>query len=355
MIFGSDNMVGASDKILNALIEANAAALPSYGADRWTIEAERLLAEVFEHDLAAFFVTTGTAANCLALSAITPPWSAILCHRQAHILIDENSAPEFFTGGARLIPVAGVDGKITSDALRRTLEQLPADSPHNLRPGALSISQASECGLAYRPEEIAALTEVARSHSASVHMDGARFANAVASLGCSPAALTWKAGVDVVCLGASKNGALAAEAVVFFDRKRAVDFANRRKRGGHLLSKGRFLGAQFTAWLRDGHWLDLARSANMAAGQLYEGLSRIRGVRIVWPVDANEVFTILPRCMADKLRAADSVFYEWNPESLPEGERLSGNELLIRLVTSFLTSADEVAEFLSVAEAATDS
>jgi threonine aldolase len=354
MIFGSDNMAGASAKILNALVEANAAAVPSYGADRWTIDAERLLAEVFEHDLAAFFVTTGTAANCLALSAITQPWTAIVCHREAHILVDENSAPEFFTGGARMIPVAGVHGKITSDALRRTLEHLPADSPHNVRPGALSISQASEFGLVYRPEEIAALADVARSHGAAVHMDGARFANAVASLGCSPAELTWRAGVDVLCLGASKNGALAAEAVIFFDRKRAVDFANRRKRGGHLLSKGRFLGAQFTAWLSDAHWLDLARSANMAAGQLYEGLSRIRGVRVVWPVDANEVFAILPRSMADKLRAAGAVFYEWNPDSLPESERLSEDELLVRLVTSFLTRAEEIAEFLSIAEAAMD-
>ena len=351
MIFGSDNMVGASDRVLDALVEANATAAPSYGADPWTIEAEGLLAETFEHDLAAFFVATGTAANSLALSAITQPWSAVLCHRHAHIMVDESSAPEFFTGGARLIPVMGVDGKITPEALGRTLDRLPADAPHNVRPSAVSLSQASECGLVYSPDEIAALTDIAKSHGAAVHMDGARFANAVARLGCSPAELTWKAGVDVLCLGASKNGALAAEAVVFFDRKHAVDFSSRRKRGGHLVAKGRLFGAQFVAWLQDGHWLDLARSANLAADQLSAGLARHSGVRVVWPTEANEVFAILPRALGEKLRAAGGVFYEWNPDSLPENESLGKEEVFLRFVTSFLTSPREVSDFLEAAGA----
>ena len=351
VIFGSDNMVGASDRVLDALIEANATASPSYGADPWTIEAERLLAETFEHDLAAFFVATGTAANSLALSAIAQPWNAILCHRHAHIMVDESSAPEFFTGGARLIPVVGAAGKITPDALGRTLERLPADSPHNLRPSAVSVTQASECGLVYRPEEIAELTEVARSHGAALHIDGARFANAVARLNCSPAELTWKVGVDILCLGASKNGALAAEAVVFFDRKQAVDFASRRKRGGHLVAKGRLFGAQFVGWLRDGHWLDLARSANSTADQLSAGLARLKGVRIVWPTEANEVFAILPRRLVDELRAAGSIFYEWNPDSLPDNESVGKDEVFLRFVTSFLTRPRDVSGFLEMAGA----
>jgi len=351
MIFGSDNMAGASSQVLQALVEANSGASASYGADPSTREAEQLLSEVFDHRLAAFFVTTGTAANSLALSALTQPWSAVLSHPHAHIIEDECSAPEFFTGGAKLIPIGGVNGKITPPDLIRTLKHLPSDPPHNVTPAVVSLAQASECGLVYRPDEIAALAEVARSHKLTVHMDGARFANAVARLGCNPGELTWKAGVDVVCLGASKNGALAAEAVIFFNPAHAVDFAMRRKRGGHLLAKGRFLGAQFLGWLREGHWLELARSANNTADQLSTGLARLSGVRIAWPTEANEVFAILPRGLAEKLRAAGSVFYEWNPDSLPAHESVGPDEVLLRFVTSFLTRSRDVSDFLEAAGA----
>lgn len=347
--FGSDNMAGASSKVLEALIEANSGTARSYGADPWTRDAEQLLGDVFEHELAAFFVTSGTAANSLALSALAQPWNAVLCHPHAHIIEDECSAPEFFTGGARLIPIAGADGKITPAALIRTLERLPADAPHNVAPVAVSLSQATECGLVYRPDEIALLAETARSRRLTVHMDGARFANAVARLGCSPAELTWKAGVDVLCLGASKNGALAAEAVIFFDPGRSLDFAARRKRGGHLVAKGRFLGAQFLGWLRDGHWLDLARCANDAAQLLSTGLSATAGVRVVWPTDANEVFAILPRELDARLRAAGYSYYGWNRESLPRGESAAPNEVFARLVTSFATTSRDVSEFLELA------
>ncbi len=351
MIFGSDNMVGASARVLEALVEANAGAEASYGADKWTREAEKLLAETFEHELAAFFVATGTAANSLALSALTRPWSAVLCHRHAHIIADESSAPEFFTGGARLIQVTGAEGKITAETLRWMFERFPDDAPHNIRPSAVSLSQASECGLVYTPEEIAAVSEVAHAHGAALHMDGARFANAVARLGCAPAELSWKNGVDVLCLGASKNGALAAEAVIFFDRAQAADFANRRKRGGHLVAKGRMFGAQFVGWLRDGHWLELARSANRAADELSAGLARCPGVRLAWPTEANEVFVIMPTELAAKLRATGAVFYAWNRDALPEHETLASGEILARLVTSFRTSARDVADFLEMAAA----
>jgi len=342
-------MAGASNQVLKALVEANSGIARSYGGDPWTREAEQLLSDVFGHELTAFLVTSGTAANSLALSAFAQPWRAILCHPHAHIIEDECSAPEFFTGGARLIPVAGVDGKIAAPALIRALERLPADAPHNVTPAVVSLSQATECGLVYRPDEIARLTEAARSHKLAVHMDGARFANAVASLGCSPADLTWKAGVDVLCLGASKNGALAAEAVIFFDPKHSLDFAVRRKRGGHLVAKGRFLGAQFSGWLRQGHWLDLARSANDTARQLSRGLSGIPGVRVVWTTEANEVFAILPRELDARLRGAGCSYYEWNCDSLPNGEYAAPEEVFARLVTSFTTTSAEVSEFLELA------
>jgi len=366
MIFGSDNMAAASPRVMAALQEANSGTARSYGNDPWTKRAEEQLAEVFEHDLAAFFVTTGTVANCLALSAIAEPWNAVLCHRQAHILLDEGTAPEFFTGGARLIPVAGTDGKITAENLRRTLERLPADPPHNVTPAAVSISQVSESGLVYRPEEIAALAEAAASYRPAgtaavagaplrkirIHVDGARFASAVASLRCSPADVTWRAGVDVLCLGATKNGALAAEAVIFFDRELAANFAERRKRAGQLLSKGRLLGAQFLGWLKDGHWLDLARSANAAAKQLADGLSKIPGVRIPWPVEANEVFAVLPRPLDAHLRAAGADYHEWYTDGMPANDSLALGEVYVRLVTSFATQGSEVQAFLDAARGA---
>jgi threonine aldolase len=349
-------MAGASPSVLEALVEANAGPARSYGADRWTLEAERVLADVFERDdLKAFFVTSGTAANSLALSALAQPWNGVLCHPHAHILEDECGAPEFFTGGARLIPISGpqgkIAGKLTAGALQWTLERLPADAPHNVTPSVVSLSQASECGLVYRPEEIAALAEVARSRALTVQVDGARFANAVASLGCKPSELTWKAGVDVLCLGASKTGALAAEAVIFFHSTHAAHFATRRKRGGHLVAKGRFLGAQFTGWLRDDDWLELARTANLRAAQLAEGLSRTFDVRLVWPTEANEVFAILPKSIDAKLRAAGCYYYEWNPASLPPGESVAPDEVFVRLVTSFATTSEEVSEFLDLAGA----
>ncbi len=352
MIFGSDNMTGASQQVLDAILEANSGKVSSYGADPWTAEAEKMLADIFEHDLAVFFVATGTAANSLALSAFARPFDAILCHRHSHVMEDESTAPEFFSGGARLIAVEGGESKITAAALERTLDRLPADSVHSVRPAVLSVAQVSEHGLVYRPEEIAELAAVARSRGVSLHLDGARFANALVSVGCTPAELSWKCGVDVLCLGASKNGALAAEAVIFFDRERAADFALRRKRGGHLLSKGRFLGAQFTGWLRGGHWLDLARSANRSAARLSAGLRAFPEVRVVWPVEANEVFAIFPRSLDERLRAAGCYYYEWDSNALPEDQPVAADEMLARMVASFATTDQDIEQFLAIARSA---
>lgn len=350
MIFGSDNMVGASAHVLAAIQAANAGQAPSYGADPWCEAAERELAHVFERAVRVFFVNTGTVANSLALSALVPPWGAVLCQRDAHILADESSAPEFFTGGARLIPLAAHEGKLTPAVLAERLAN-SGHPPHNTVPRAISITQANERGLVYTPDEVGAIAQVARTHGLRLHMDGARFANAIAALGCTPADVTWRAGVDVLCLGASKNGALMAEAIVFFDTSLAQDFAYRVKRAGQMAAKGRFFGAQFGAWLKDGHWLTLARQANAVAQVLGEGLAAVPGVRIVWPVQANEVFVALPKTLAARLRDQGAVFYDWPADTLPPTERLAHDECLVRLVTSFASTRAQAEALCAAARA----
>ena len=345
MIFGSDNMAGASDPVLDAIVAAGrGSGESSYGADSWSERARDLLRDVFEHDLAAAFVSTGTVANCLALSLLAQPWEAVLCHHQAHIVQDENSAPELFTGGARLIPVPG-SGKLTLEAIEAYQQGAAAHPPHNVLPSALSVTNASECGLVYTPHEVAALGAVAQARAMRLHMDGARFANAVARLGCHPADISWRAGVDILCLGASKGGALAAEAVIVFDPVLAATLDVRVKRAGQLTSKGRLFGAQFVGWLQHGHWLDLAGHANAAAGRISRALAAIPGVRLAWPTEANEVFAILPRVLAERLLGEGTVFYEWPLSGLPAGEVLRSGEMFARLVASFATSEAELAGF----------
>ena len=352
MFFTSDNATGASQPILEAILKANASALPSYGADPYSTAAAKNLNEIFERDCAVFLVATGTAANALALAAVTPPWGAVFCHAGAHINEDECGAPEFFTGGAKLVGIAGQAGKITPDALAKTLLRFPRGVMHHVQPGCLSLSQATEAGTIYSCAEIAALAGVAHAAGMAVHMDGARFANALATHNCSAAAMTWQAGVDVLSFGASKNGTLACEAVIFFDPAKAKDFAFLRKRAGHTLSKGRLLGAQMQAYLDNGHWLDLARHANAAATQLAQGLARIKTVRLPWPVQANEVFAILPASIDAALRKAGAHYYHWHDHALPLGETLRDKEVFARLVTSFATQPEAIAEFHLIAASA---
>ncbi|GAA5235789.1 low specificity L-threonine aldolase [Verticiella sediminum] len=351
MIFGSDNMVGASPRVLAAIQAANEGTAPSYGADPWCAAALAALGEVFERPVQAYFVSTGTVANSLALAALVPPWGAVLCQRDGHVLADESSAPEFFTGGARLVPLAPVAGKLTPEVVAARLANT-GHPPHHAVPRALSITQANERGLVYTPDEVAALARCGRGHGLRMHMDGARFANAVASLGCSPAELTWKAGVDVLCLGASKNGALMAEAVVFFDAALARDFEFRVKRAGQMAAKARFFGAQFGAWLADGHWLALAHGANAVAARLAAGLDGVPGVRRVWPVQANEVFVVLPRALGERLRAQGAVFYDWPEDTLPEGQALGAHEMLVRFVASFASRPEDADALIAAAAAA---
>jgi threonine aldolase len=352
MFFGSDNQAGASDRVLDALVAAYRSHDGAYGADAATARAVDALRTTFDTDLTAFFVSSGTAANMLALSAMVQPWDGVVCHHQAHILLDESTGPSLFTGGASLLPVPDRTVRMTADQVASMLPRLPNDAPHNVRPRALSVTQANECGQVHSVDEVAALAAVARAAGLRVHMDGARFANAVASLGVHPSEVTWKAGVDVLCLGASKNGAVAAEAIVFFDEALAVDFDFRLKRTGHLTSKGRLYGAQFEAWLADDHWLELARSANAAAERLRGEIVALDCARPAWACQSNETFVIFDRATFERLVGAGVLMYEWYPNSAPHDVVIAADEVLARMVTSFATTDDHIAAFVA---AATDS
>lgn len=350
MDFASDNTAGISTAILDAILAANEGAAPAYGADPWTARATQRLGEIFEAEIACFLVTTGTAANALALGALTPPWGAVLCHAQAHVMEDECGAPEMFTGGAKLVGVPGEAGKVAPQDLAAMLGDLPRGRVHQVQPAVLSLSQATESGTIYSCAEIEDLTRLAHEAGLSVHMDGARFANALAALACTPAEMSWKAGIDVLSFGATKNGALACEAVIFFDPAKAEGLPYQRKRSGHTLSKGRFLGAQMLAYLENNHWLGLAKAANTKARHLAEGLAGVPGVRLPWPAQANEVFVILPEKIDTALKAAGARYYDWRlPAS--EGVSLARGERFVRLVASFATQDAEIERFLAVARA----
>jgi len=351
MNFASDNGAGAAPEILEALVAASRGVAAAYGADEYTKAAEAKLSEVFERDVAVFLVATGTGVNALALGAVAQPWSAIFCHEESHIHDDECGAPEFFTGGAKLVGIPGEGGKITPDALRETLARFPRGLVKSVQPGALSLSQATEAGTVYSLDEIAALTDLARSHGLATHMDGARFANSLVALGCAPAAMSWRAGIDVLSFGATKNGALACEALIFFDRAKAEAFAFQRKRGGHTLSKGRFLGAQMNAYLRDDLWLALAKRANRAAARLARGLAALSGVRLAWPAQINEVFAIAPRAVVAPLQAAGARVYEWTSRAVAPDRAPRPDEAFLRLVCSFETSDAEIDQLTSIVKA----
>lgn len=336
MNFESDNTSPVAPEVMEAILRENVGPASGYGADPATERLNPLFSQLFEKEVAVFLVPTGTAANALALAQFTPPWGAVYCHEQAHINADECGAPEFFTNGAKLVPVPGPHGKLDPDAVAAALGLIRARDQHRVVPSVLSLTQSTEAGTVYRPEEVAALSALAREHGLAVHMDGARFGNAVAALGCAPADLTWRAGVDVLAFGGTKNGALGAEAVVFFEPERARDFVYRRKRGGHLLSRMRFSSAQFEALLRDGLWLRLAGHANAMAARLAQGLTALPGARLLHPVEANEIFVCLPDGLADALRARGFRFYAWTGGA-------------VRLVTSFATRAEDVDALLQAA------
>ena len=338
MDFRSDNTSGVSPAILDALSAANTETTSSYGADAITERVTRRFCDLFEREVAVFPVATGTAANVLSLAALTPPWGVIYCHEEAHIAVDECGAPEFYTGGAQLALLAGDHAKMAPDAIEARISG--AGVVHHPQPAAISLSQATEAGTVYSPAEIGAISEVARRHRLGLHVDGARFANALVGRNCSPADLTWRAGVDVLSFGATKNGAMAAEAVIVFDPTRATDLGFRRKRGGHLFSKMRFLTAQLDAYLADDLWLANARHANAMAKQMGDALAKLRGARLSHPVQANEVFVDLPDAAIRALAAQGFLFHRWGGETAT----------CIRLVTSFATKSEDVAGFLAAAK-----
>ena len=350
MNFASDNTAGVAPAILAAIARASDGYALGYGSDAVTARVEQRLAQVFEHELAAFLVPTGTAANALALAQVTPPWGAVLCHAESHIATDECGAPEFFGGGLKLIGLAGEGGKIAPATLEAALARGPWGGPHHVSAAAVSLSQATEAGTIYRPHEIARLADIARGRGLAVHMDGARFANALVRTNTTPAELTWRAGVDVLSFGATKGGALAAEAVIFFDPARAGGMQERRKRGGHLLSKHRFLAVQVEAYLADDLWLDLARHANRMADRLVERLGAA-GIKPVWPVEANEVFVPLSAEADRRLKAAGASYYPWTSVSLPAGLVVAPGATVVRLVTSFSTTEAEVDRFAELTRA----
>ena len=351
MNFASDNTAGVAPAIIDAVARAAGGYVLSYGEDEITARVTQRLAEVFEHEVAVFLVATGTAANALALAQVTPPWGAVLCHGESHIATDECGAAEFYGGGIKLITLAGEGCKIAPATLQAALDRGPWGGPHHVTAAALSISQATETGTMYRAEEIRRLAEIAHARGLAVHLDGARFANALVRTNATPAELTWRAGVDVLSFGATKGGALAAEAVIFFDPARTYGMPERRKRGGHLLSKHRFLAAQLDAYLADDLWLELARHANRMADRLAEGLAAL-DIKPVWPVEANEVFVPLGAETDRRLKAAGAMYHPWSAASVPAGVMVPKDATLVRLVTSFSTTEAEVDRFVALARGA---
>ncbi|RST29943.1 low specificity L-threonine aldolase [Sphingomonas ginkgonis] len=305
MRFFSDNAAAAHPAVLEAFAEANRLDT-AYDGDAWSRRLDGVFSGLFGTDVRALWVTSGTAANCIALAAMVPPYGGVLCHREAHINVDEAGAPEFFTGGAKLLLVDGPGAKVTPEILAEARGRIRADV-HQVQPSAVSITNATEYGLTYSPEETAAVGEFARSHGLGFHLDGARFANAVASLDVPVSELTWKAGVDALSFGFVKNGGFSAEALILFKPELASAAERLRKRSGHLLSKGRYLAAQLLAMVEDDVWLDNARHANDAARRLAEAAPG----RLVHPVEANEVFVRLTAEEAASLRAQGFDFYDW--------------------------------------------
>ena len=336
MNFCSDNTTCAAPEIMAALVAANHGQAAPYGEDDITTGLAGLYGALFETEVAVFPVGTGTAGNALALSLMTPPYGAIYCHREAHIEVDECGAPELFTGGAKLVVLDGDDGKIPSGALEAALEKVGGVDVHRVPPSALSLTQQTECGTVYTPREVTALCEVAHGYGLNVHMDGARFANAVVSLGCTPAEASWRSGVDILTFGATKNGALAAEAVIIFKPELAAEAAYRHKRVGQLFSKMRFVSVQLEAYITDGLWLENAKCANAQAARLAAGIEATPGVRLLHPVQGNALFVTMTDPVLSGLLADGFTFNRWH----------EGGVVTARLVTAFNTTSEHVDAFI---------
>jgi threonine aldolase len=345
--FGSDNATGIAPAIMEALAAANTGGVHGYGADALTERMEQRFCDLFETKVRVMPVGTGSIANGLSLATVTPPWGEIFCHEGAHINVDEANGPEFFTGGAKLHLMPGDNAKITPDALRAAANRYPRADVHNPLASTVSITQATEAGTLYSVDEVKAIGAVAKEEGLAFHMDGARFANAVAALDCAPADLTWRAGVDVLSFGATKNGCLAVEAIVLFNPspERADRLNHLHKRAGQLYSKMRFFSAQLDAYIQDGNWLAWATNANRQAKRLADGLEDLKGVALQYPVEGNEVFTRLPRKAYDAVIAAGIGSYPLHSEKDGIGS--------VRFVCAFNTDAADVDRLVAAVKSAT--
>ncbi|GIL01541.1 MAG: L-threonine aldolase [Alphaproteobacteria bacterium] len=348
MNFASDNWAGAAAPIARMLAEQSGNFVPAYGEAEIDRQVSQRFCELFERDVAVLTVPTGTAANSLALALAMKPGGIALAHAESHIIADECGAAEFMMGGGgRVQAIGGADGKIAAEALAGHLKRFDPPFLHHGRAVALSLTQATEAGTVYTTGEIAALAAQARLLGLAVHMDGARFANALAHLSVSAADMTWRAGVDMLSFGATKNGCWCAEALILFDPalREAAEYL--RKRSGHLFSKARFVSLQLAAYLDGGLWLDLARHANAMADRLRDGVSASDKARLAWKSQANEVFIIIDRPTEGRLRTAGAMFYDWHrPHWLSAAP--ADDEIICRLVTSFATTPQEVDRFVEL-------
>jgi len=344
MHFASDNWAGAHPGIAENLSRHAAGFASAYGSSELDRKVEQSFNDIFEREVAVFFVATGTAANSLAMSAAARPGGVFFAHREAHMIADEGGAPEYLSGGGRLCPVDGELGRIEPANLEAAIARYPAAFVHAGQPAAVSITQATEIGTVYDPDQIDTISAIARQNGLPLHMDGARFANALVSLGVTPAEMTWKRGVDVVSFGGTKNGCWCAEAVVFMDPDGAREFPFIRKRAAQLFSKSRFIAAQFEAYFADGLWLATARHANAMASRLADHIKTSPHARLGWEPQANEVFPIVKLAKVDELKAQGAAFYPWStPHRLIR--EIGADETLCRLVTSFATTQEEVDRF----------
>lgn len=346
MIFASDNWAGAAPAIAKNLSEQAVGAASAYGTSELDVAVKARFNEIFEREVSVFFVGTGSIANSLALASLGKPGGFMLCHSEAHIVEDECGAPEFFTSGGRLLPVPGNFGKIQLDLLQAELDRIGSASVHHGQLMAISLTQATEAGTVYSLDEIEDICIAARNYKVPVHMDGARFANAMVRLGATPAEMTWKRGVDVLSFGATKNGCWCAEALVYFNPEMAEQMPFIQKRAGQLYSKSRFISAQFQAYFEDDLWIKLASHANARADQLRTGLKGSNRVREAWQTQANEIFVTIATNDADRLKQKGAVFGDWavphsSPDLLAEGEELC------RFVASFATTEEEIGQLLS--------
>ncbi|TCL69695.1 low specificity L-threonine aldolase [Rhizobium sp. BK251] len=344
MFFASDNWAGAHKSIAERLLAESTGFAAAYGAGDLDKKVEARFAEIFEREVSVFFVATGTAANSLSLASVQRPGGIAFCHTAAHVIADECGAPEFFSS-ARLHGVPGQDGKIDPAKLAEKIAAFPQTAVMHGRATAVTITQATEVGTVYSLAEIDEIARIAKRDNLPLHMDGARFANALVALGATPAEMTWKRGIDMLSFGGTKNGCWCAEAIVFFNPEQAKEMPFIRKRAAQLFSKSRFIAAQFDAYFQDGLWLDLARHANGMSDRLRAGINASNSARLSWPTSANEVFAVIPKSAARNAVERGAKFYEWPvPPATPE--LVGPDETLIRLVTSFATSEADVDGFL---------